>query len=315
MRALVGHSGFVGSNLKASARFDALFNSRNIDEIRGRAYDLVVCAAAPATMWAANNDPEGDLRNILGLLDHLRSARIGRLAVVSTIAVFDDPAAGYDERRASYETGKAYGRNRRLLEEAARDAFDRVHVLRLPALFGRGVKKNFIFDILNPVPSFLKPEKLRELLSGMAPGDAAMVERFFAPDDALGMQRFDRAEASKTGETAALGEIFAEAGFTALNFTNSQSRFQYYDLARLWGDIERCVALDIEVLNVAAAPLKAGDVYRELTGKDFSNTAPPLYAEDMHSLHAAHWGGSGPYLYSASDTLSALATFYRSQSA
>ena len=43
--ALIGHTGFVGSNLASSHRFDDVYNTANIAEIEGREYDLVVYGA------------------------------------------------------------------------------------------------------------------------------------------------------------------------------------------------------------------------------------------------------------------------------
>jgi len=312
MRALVGHSGFVGTNLKRSAEFDALFNSRNIGEIRGCVFDTVVCAAAPANMWVANNNPEGDLVTIRCLLDHLRSARIGRLVLVSTIAVLDDASAGYNEINARYETNKAYGRNRRWFEEQVAASFEKVHVLRLPALYGEGIKKNFIFDLLNPVPSFLKPDKFESLIGAMAPPAAALARTFFVPVPLLGILRYERADAAEAGADAELVDAFEKAGFTARAFTNSESRFQYYDLAKLWADIDRCIEFGIGVLNVSSEPLSAAQVHRELTGTNFVNVPGTPYMENMHSVHADAWGRQGPYLYGATETLAALKSFYGS---
>lgn len=313
MRALVGDSGFVGTNLKASASFDALFNSRTIGDIKGRSFDLLVCAAAPATMWAANRDPDHDLANLRGLVDHLASARIDRLVLISTIAVLADAAAGLDEDTDAFETRTAYGRNRRLLEAGLAARFPRLHILRLPALYGLGLKKNFIFDLLNPVPSFLKPDVYATLTASMAPESAERVRRFFTLDAGLGMMRFGREEAAAAGATPALSRAFEAAGFTAARFTNSESCFQYYGLHRLWGDIERCITQDLPVLHLASGPLRAANIHLELTGRPFANDGPPVYREDMHSRHAAAWGGFPPYLYSAADTLADLRRFFEGE--
>ena len=56
--ALIGYTGFVGSNLLRQRPFDACFNSSNIDQIAGRSFDLVVCCGARAEKWKANADPE-----------------------------------------------------------------------------------------------------------------------------------------------------------------------------------------------------------------------------------------------------------------
>jgi nucleoside-diphosphate-sugar epimerase len=95
--AIIGSTGFVGSNLRASHNFNDNFNSRNIAQISGKSYDLVVCAAAPATMWAANKNPEGDLQNIRTLVASLKGIKAHRFVLISTIAVLADAAAGLDE--------------------------------------------------------------------------------------------------------------------------------------------------------------------------------------------------------------------------
>src|SRR5690606_4346903 len=49
----------------------------------------------------------------------------------------------------SLESCHPYGRNRLRLELAVRDRFPDVTILRLPGLFGQGLKKNIIFDLMN----------------------------------------------------------------------------------------------------------------------------------------------------------------------
>lgn len=138
MRALIGCTGFVGQNLQSTMEFDRLYNSRNIAEIRGEAFELIVCCGAPAEMWLANNWPDADRSNIAGLIGHLRSCSFRDLVLVSTIAVLTNPAAGYDERTARYGSESPYGQNRRFLEEALSAGPGNIHIVRLPALFGAG---------------------------------------------------------------------------------------------------------------------------------------------------------------------------------
>ena len=49
--ALLGHTGFVGGTLLRQHRFDDLYNSSNIEQLAGKSYDLVACAAAPGVKW------------------------------------------------------------------------------------------------------------------------------------------------------------------------------------------------------------------------------------------------------------------------
>lgn len=144
--ALIGHTGFVGGHLAAQHRFDEAFNSKDIESIAGREYELLVCAAAPGVKWKANQDPAGDRAAIERLVRSVSGARARKAILISTVDVYPDPV-GVDEDHAIVPGSAAYGRHRLLLERAFRDRFDTL-VVRLPGLFGRGLRKNVIFDLL-----------------------------------------------------------------------------------------------------------------------------------------------------------------------
>ena len=144
--ALIGHTGFVGQNLRAAAQFDVVVNSSNVEELRGRSFDLVVCAGARAEKWKANRDPAADLAGIERLLGVLHEVRARRFLLVSTVDVFERPI-GVDES-ADADAHHPYGRHRRLLEALSAHAFDTL-IVRLPALFGPGLKKNALYDLLH----------------------------------------------------------------------------------------------------------------------------------------------------------------------
>jgi nucleoside-diphosphate-sugar epimerase len=146
--ALIGFSGFVGGNLLRQRPFSATFNSKNIEQICGRAFDLVVVAGVRAEKWIANGDPEGDLQRIKSLVRCLDRVDTRKLVLISTVDVFINPV-DVDEDSPTPTTGlHAYGKNRRLLEELVASRFD-AHVIRLGGLYGHGLKKNVIYDFLN----------------------------------------------------------------------------------------------------------------------------------------------------------------------
>lgn len=307
---LVGHTGFVGGNLMRQRRFDAVYNSSTIADIEGERFDVLVCAGAPATMWAANADPEGDASNLDSLLDALRSAHIGTLVVISTVAVFDDLGAGYTESSARYETRKAYGRNRRGLETAAVESFGDVRIIRLPALFGPGLKKNFIFDLMNPAPSFINPSKFQETESAMRPGERAALKEAYVFDPALAMWRHRRDALAGTDVAAAVLAALERVGFLARNFTNSQSRYQFYNVERLSGDIDCAIKAGISVLNICSEPTSAGEIHAALVGERFENNGPARIDEDVRTDHAAAFGARGPYLFDRGEVLADLRAFF-----
>jgi nucleoside-diphosphate-sugar epimerase len=146
--ALIGYTGFVGGNLLEQHAFDALFNSSNIESIVGRSFDLVVCSGARAEKWKANTEPERDLDNIERLVRALEQINTRRLVLISTVDVFLSPV-DVDEESPTPMTGlHAYGRNRRRLEQIVASRFNAL-IVRLPALYGRGLKKNIVYDLMH----------------------------------------------------------------------------------------------------------------------------------------------------------------------
>jgi nucleoside-diphosphate-sugar epimerase len=266
-------------------------------------------------MWLANNHPERDLANILALHDRLEQVKAGRAVLISTIAVYADPAARPDElTEDGFEQDKAYGRHRRRFEEMVTKLFRRLLIVRLPALFGPGLAKNFIFDLLNPVPSFLPAERMASLKAKLSEDERAIVDAAFEPDAASNLFRFRRKEQGEPGRAQAIAEILERQGIAARNFTNSRSRFQFYNLEWLWNDIERALAADLPALNLATEPLLAADIALRLTGKPFDAETAPRVEQDMRSRHCSLWGREDGYLHGARAVLDALAGFYARES-
>lgn len=58
--ALVGYTGFVGSNLCRSASFDFLANSKNVQQLYGVRPDVLIYAGVTGTKWYANTHKEYD---------------------------------------------------------------------------------------------------------------------------------------------------------------------------------------------------------------------------------------------------------------
>lgn len=147
-QALIGCTGFVGGNLLRQARFDAAFHSKNIQAIRGRSFDLVVCAAAPGQKWKANLDPAADRAAVERLMDGLEAVRAAFFVLISTIDVYAEPWDVDEDSGAGGEKATPYGRHRRELERFVAGRFDHL-IVRLPGLFGPGLKKNAVYDLLH----------------------------------------------------------------------------------------------------------------------------------------------------------------------
>lgn len=146
--ALIGATGFVGGTLLRQTDFGDRFNRSNIEDIRGKAYSLVVCAGAPAQKWYANQHTEEDRANLDWLMSCLSEVGAERFVLISTVDVYPSPVGVDEETPIDLETSEPYGRHRFLLERFADERFDKKTVIRLPGLFGPGLKKNTIYDFL-----------------------------------------------------------------------------------------------------------------------------------------------------------------------
>jgi hypothetical protein len=147
--ALIGYSGFVGTTLLKQTNFEKLYRSHNIDEIKNKSFNIVVCAGAPAQKWIANGNPEADRQNIARLIEFLQTIKCERFILVSTVDVFGNPNS-VDEETVIDETGlHPYGLHRRELEKFVEQKFSNHLIVRLPGLVGPGLRKNIIFDFLN----------------------------------------------------------------------------------------------------------------------------------------------------------------------
>ena len=146
--ALIGYTGFVGSSLARKRGFGSIYNSANIEDIRGRTFDTVVCAGVSAEKWRANRDPVADQASIDKLWSSLREASARKLILISTIDVYPVPIGVDETTPVTPVESQPYGKHRYELEVRAKEHFDSL-VIRLPGLFGKGLKKNALFDLLN----------------------------------------------------------------------------------------------------------------------------------------------------------------------
>jgi nucleoside-diphosphate-sugar epimerase len=147
--ALVGYTGFVGQNILKKRKFEFLFNSSNFDEIKNKHFNLVVFSAASAEKWLANSQPEKDKAHIDKLIENLSSITADRFILISTIDVYKFPMDVNEESETHYQDNHAYGLNRGRLEAFVMSNFENHSILRLPGLFGEGIKKNVIFDFIH----------------------------------------------------------------------------------------------------------------------------------------------------------------------
>jgi len=149
--ALIGHTGFVGSNILNGIHFSATYNSANFKHLTGGIFELVVCAGVSATKWLANRNPDEDWRRIEELWSVLETVDAQTFVLISTVDVYPHPHNVSESHSPISNNGPqfSYGNHRRELELRILRRFENAKILRLPGLFGPGLKKNVIFDLVN----------------------------------------------------------------------------------------------------------------------------------------------------------------------
>ena len=299
---LVGSPGFVAGNLRAKHQFAAVCHSSHIAALYGTQPDLCVYAGVPAAMFLANADPEADMEVMRTARENLRKIAPKSLVLISSIAVFADSRGRCEDDAPDTDGLPAYGRNRLQLEQWVREDFNDALIVRLPALYGAGLKKNFLFDLHTITPAMLKPEKYNELAEKLP-----LVKTGYTLAD-NGFYKLNG-----TADKTALKEFFAGNDFNALAFTDSRSRYQFYNLGRLWQDIETARAAGLMMLHLCTPPISAAEVYTAVTGKaDWTNELPKSpFDYDLRSRYAAVLGGSGDYLCTKEEELDDVTHFLR----
>lgn len=300
---LVGYTGFVGSNIAAKHEFWGKYNSANIEEAYGTRPDLLIYAGLRAEKYLANNAPEKDMEQIMHAEENIRRINPIRLVLISTIDVFKVPNSVDENSAIDIEGLHPYGYNRYQLERMVRDNYPDALIIRLPALFGRNIKKNFIYDFINVIPAMLKADKLEELSAR----DSELKRYYHLNDN--GFYRANVPEQDK----AMLKRRFKSLGFSALNFTDSRSRYQFYDLSRLYNDIQIALNAGLKLWHPATEPVSAEEVYKYLTGEDFVNELPGNPANyDYKTIHAELFGGTDGYICMKDEILKAIKDFVNS---
>ena len=305
MVSLVGYTGFVGSNIYSSGNFDEVYDSKNILEAYGTNPDLLIYSGLPAEKYLANNNPKKDMELILGAEKNISLINPKKLVLISTIDVFKSPINVNENTMIDTKNLHPYGYNRYLLENWVRENYKDALIVRLPALFGENIKKNFIYDLINIIPTMLKEEKFKELLIL----DKER-EKYYKVQD----NGFYKVKNLNKIEKEILKEKFKNLNFTALNFTDSRSQYQFYPLNRLWKDINICLKNDIKLWHPATEPITSKEIYEYVVGQEFSNKlegVPICY--DYKTLFYKVFSGENGYILNKNQVLKKIKEFVLSQ--
>lgn len=147
--ALIGYTGFVGGTLARHEPFDLLVNRANLSSLEGLNLTRLVCAGLPASKWIANREPDADRANMERLCRVLGTVSATSVILISTIDVYPSTAGADEDYDCSVLPNHPYGTHRLVFERFVRGRFPHAHIVRLPALFGTGLRKNVLYDLLH----------------------------------------------------------------------------------------------------------------------------------------------------------------------
>lgn len=289
MKSLVGYTGFVGSNLASSTKFDHYYNSKNIAEAYNTKPELLVYSGVRAQKYVANKNPEKDFSSILNAIDNIKKIKPKKIILISTIDVYGNPENVFEDTDVIRNGQMSYGSNRLYLEDWVENSFSDYSIVRLPGLYGKNIKKNFIYDLINIIPSMLSEEKYSDISK-----KGSIVSQFYQknPDGfykCIDLNNYEKQE---------LRRFFKTIGFSALNFTDSRAVFQFYNLENLWEHIQIVNDNNIKKINLATEPVSVKDIYHSIVGSDFINEThlkPPSY--NFKTNYSKLFNGCNDYIF------------------
>lgn len=301
MISLVGYSGFVGSNLMKYYKFDKVYNSINISDAFSTNPNVLVYAGLRAEKYLANNFPEKDYNNILVAQENIQRIDPQKIIFISTIDVYETPIEVTESTKINIDNLLPYGKNRLILERWIQENFNDYLIVRLPGLYGENMKKNFIYDMINFVPSMLNEKKFLHLSN-----QDEFIKKYYNKLD----NGFYKCKEVHGREKKVLINHFEKLGFSALNFTDSRGVFQYYNLKFLWEHIQVALNNKIKILNIATEPIRIDDIYRMIMGKKFENFILddiPYY--NFKTEYSEIFGGSNGYIFDKDFILNDISKF------
>lgn len=304
---LVGSTGFVGSNIALKHDFSGLFNSKNIADAYGGKPDLLVYAGIPAEMYRAAQNPEEDMAIIRQAIKNIEQIEPRRIILISTVAVYSSTKNVDEDTEIDATKLSAYGANRFALEKWVGKSFLNYSVIRLPALFGKNIKKNFLYDYIHFIPKLLT----KDLYDNMVQKEKILGD-FYKEDEA----GFYRCQDISSQDESLLKKSFQKLNFSALNFTDSRSKYQFFNLKYLWDCIGIAIKENIRTLNLVTAPISISELYTSLTGEKFVNfSAKSPYDYDIKSKYSELFGGGNGYIQTKESVIADIKIFLRSQGA
>lgn len=301
MNVLVGYTGFVGSNLKQMSNFERVFNSKNVNEAYGLNPDLMIYAGVTGTKFLANYQPNKDEEIIKSAIQNIKKIHAKKTVLISTVDVYSDLNDHCEDYVIDSKKLHAYGKHRYELEQWVINNVKDYLIIRLPALYGNNIKKNFIYDFIYHIPPMLKKEVVKNIGSEFPLIYDSYIDVGNGYYQCKNLSDEDRRNVKI---------ILKSFDIDAINYTDSRAKYQFYNLTYLYQHIILALENNIDILNIVTEPISASELCGFVDGKVFDNQIsdhPIMY--NLKTKYDQFFGGKDGYICSKKIILDDLKSF------
>lgn len=303
MKALVGYTGFVGSNLAVTGKYDKLYNRLNILSAYNTKPDILVYAGVTGTKFVANKNPQKDRLVIENAIHNIKEINPRVLILISTIDVYNDTWEKSESDIKAQKPEHSYGKNRLILEDWVRNNIKSYHIIRLPALFGINLKKNFVYDIIHNIPPYLSLESYVSIQE-----EFDEIDNYFVYNPSIKMMQLK--DLNET-ERNILKHYFTKSNYNSIYLTDSRSCFQYYNLTELEKHIAIIQEKDIREINLVTEPVNCNELYKRIYHEEFINLLDSGYVNyNLHTEYAKYFNNTNEhYILGRDKVINALENY------
>ena len=164
--AVIGSGGFVGSNMIAALEKQkksviAIEKDTSIDEIKACSFGLVYfCAGNPLTFLSKKEPLKCLQQNIADLYPYLTGLEYKKFIYISSILVYPpDSICHKEDSPIDISQLSLYGAHKYMGERYVREFAKTWLIVRPTSFFGKGLKKNLLFDLRHDNPDiYLKKD-------------------------------------------------------------------------------------------------------------------------------------------------------------
>ncbi|WP_294378988.1 sugar nucleotide-binding protein [uncultured Clostridium sp.] len=278
-----------------------MFNSKNIKGAYGIKPDLMIYAGVTGTKFWANYQPDEDEKIIDSAVENIKRIEAKKTVLISSVDVYSDLNGHNENYEINIEKLHAYGRHRYELEQWVINNIEDYLIIRLPALYGINIKKNFIYDLIYHIPPMLK----NNVIENIAIEFPAIYDTYTNAGNGYYECR-NLTEAERRNVKTVLKNF----NIDAINFTDSRAEYQFYNLKYLYQHIMVALKNNIKILNIVTEPISAAELCEFVDNTVFENQIsehPIMY--NLKTKYDRAFKGANGYICSKGVILDDLKRF------